>query len=439
MATLNISGFLSVTSADIQLRRFCVFIGPQAQGKSVVTKLIYFFERLIQRAMQEVVPGELTLEALKREELTRFEEIFPMYTWGTTAFSISYSLDDGHEIAINRKGGRKNNPATLGFSPEFQAVLKELTKTFKAKLRTALQSSSPLPLPMVQRDVLTKIIRSSEEHLSRYAIPPIFIPASRSFFANIEKNIFSLLSAKLDIDPLMAEFGSILEQARSALITGQRSRNYEPRRNTLSQASITVRNTDWANIIHGDYVFDGKDELIENGGRSVRLANSSSGQQEVIPLLLVVEHLHFGRRYSALGRGTASYFIEEPEAHLFPEAQRAVVQILVAATNRSRKNRMVITTHSPYILTAINNLSLAGKLAAEVSEDRRDKITAIVPEEALIPKSELCAFSIVDGEVKGIIDERSGLVRAFLVDEVSQVFAKEFDALLSLKQAKSRG
>src|SRR5687767_15194360 len=118
MAKLTISSFLSLDSAEIDIGRLNVFIGPQAQGKSLVVKLIYYFESMVRDALLELVPGDRSLSTLKKENLERFGDYFPKYAWGARGFEIRYE----HEsicIEIKRKGGRANNPATLTIRPEF--------------------------------------------------------------------------------------------------------------------------------------------------------------------------------------------------------------------------------------------------------------------------------------------------------------------------------
>lgn len=50
--------------------------------------------------------------------------------------------------------------------------------------------------------------------------------------------------------------------------------------------------------------------------------------------------------------------VEEPEQNLFPVSQRNMLYSLLEFNNYSAENKLVITTHSPYI---INDLSLAVK------------------------------------------------------------------------------
>lgn len=53
--------------------------------------------------------------------------------------------------------------------------------------------------------------------------------------------------------------------------------------------------------------------------------------------------------------------MEEPESHLFPDAQKDMAEALGLFANKN--NQLMVTTHSPYILGAFNNLLYSGKSA----------------------------------------------------------------------------
>src|SRR5436190_1478530 len=71
---------------------------------------------------------------------------------------------------------------------------------------------------------------------------------------------------------------------------------------------------------------DKEDFLQFEDKRRVKLAQASSGQQEALPLLLLLA------RFLSLhhSRGRAVY-IEEPEAHLFPSTQKLVTELMARA------------------------------------------------------------------------------------------------------------
>ena len=87
------------------------------------------------------------------------------------------------------------------------------------------------------------------------------------------------------------------------------------------------------------------------------MAQSSSMVGEIAPLVLYLK--------SGIGYGD-TLFIEEPEAHLHPAAQRAMAEILAAMVRAGI--RVVITTHSDWMLSTIANIVRRGELG-EGSEE----------------------------------------------------------------------
>ena len=132
--------------------------------------------------------------------------------------------------------------------------------------------------------------------------------------------------------------------------------------------------------------------------------------------------------------GGSSIYIEEPEAHIFPTAQKNIVELISTVYN-ARKNSLqfFITTHSPYILTAFNNLLQAGILATDATEDKIEKISRYVPKTRFLNPQEVTVYSLENGSCQSIIDSETGLIDTNIIDEVSNELAMQFDELLELE------
>ena len=62
--------------------------------------------------------------------------------------------------------------------------------------------------------------------------------------------------------------------------------------------------------------------------------------------------------------------IEEPELNLFPETQQKLIYELISDATNS-ENQITITTHSPYILFALNNCMMGGLVRDNIPEEDR--------------------------------------------------------------------
>ncbi len=99
--------------------------------------------------------------------------------------------------------------------------------------------------------------------------------------------------------------------------------------------------------------------------------------------------------------------VEEPEQNLHPESQSLVLYELLDCLNRNKGNKLVMTTHSPYILSY---LILAAK-AAELRDKgiRAEKLSKFVPEASFISGDRIAVYETrEDGSIKRL-EPRYGL------------------------------
>ena len=120
--------------------------------------------------------------------------------------------------------------------------------------------------------------------------------------------------------------------------------------------------TDVENSLDGTF-------LIHNG-RKTSIDKCSSGQREIFYLLNFIVLM----QTSTFSYGNmAILFIEEPEAHLFPNEQKMILELLGEVFNLLNGDgvewRFFFTTHSPYILNVANNMLFKGQL---LNKNRND-------------------------------------------------------------------
>ncbi|HCR1047870.1 TPA: AAA family ATPase, partial [Enterobacter hormaechei] len=87
MEKLEIDNFLSITSATLELKKVNVFIGPQAQGKSIIAKLISFFKEVPESLVNAFVDNT-TKREFSNNQISKFEQIFPPVYWENNEFRI---------------------------------------------------------------------------------------------------------------------------------------------------------------------------------------------------------------------------------------------------------------------------------------------------------------------------------------------------------------
>mgnify|MGYP002753212338 FL=1 len=98
---IHIENFGGMTFLEVSLRQINIFIGPQASGKSITVKLLFFFKNILSDIVESVSDGE-DKRTFKNEQLKKFKAYFPEESYGKSAFSISYRLDNSIGIKIYR-------------------------------------------------------------------------------------------------------------------------------------------------------------------------------------------------------------------------------------------------------------------------------------------------------------------------------------------------
>jgi predicted ATPase len=251
-----------------------------------------------------------------------------------------------------------------------------------------------------------------------YSLPQImYVPADRNFMANVRTP-----KALNQISPSLSEMVTEMINAGQAMKS--------PMLLPLNEDTYVDYNK-----LNDIFYITGKDYRI-------KLTEASSGFQSIVPLLLVSWYLsdsvkkqsanakelltseqreRFRKRFkeindnpnltdelkrialSELGKEfTKTAFInivEEPEQNLYPGSQRGMLNSLTAFNNINRGNKLVMTTHSPYL---INYLTIAVK--AHLLKDRVKtpelvkKFHSIIPQNSTIHPDDLVIYEMNEKE-----------------------------------------
>ena len=258
-----------------------------------------------------------------------------------------------------------------------------------------------------------------------YVLRKLFVPAGRSFFTSMGKAVVAFEHGGF-LDPLTISFGKYFLAMRDQL--GDQGIAIRSSRGELVQRNIrSLREKFAKELFAGEIKVERNQEYIQsNDGRRIPFSAMSSGQQELLPLWLAVNEFMDGETQSQ------QIYIEEPEAHLFPFSQGILTEYLSILLGFAPGQKMIITTHSPYILATINNQLKAGSLAARASKSVQSKIDLIVPREAWLKPRSTAAYAIIDRQTVSIIGD-DNLIDAEYLDEVSGKIARDFNRLLEIE------
>jgi AAA15 family ATPase/GTPase len=256
-------------------------------------------------------------------------------------------------------------------------------------------------------------------HLPQSKYKTLLIPAGRAVYSLISESLFSLTSEAISIDPMILNFGRHIELSRKKL------------GNILSQEKELEALL--KDILKGNFKYvNGENRIYFEENQYITLDRASSGQQEVLPLMLILMEVFYSGQLNFVT-------IEEPEAHLYPYSQYKLIE-LINRVHHSHfdKNRFIITTHSPYILTAFNNFLFSYQVA-NLNESAKVKVKAVMPEASWINPKQLAAYYVSEGSAESILNDSTGLIDDNEIDDVSEEIAGHFDTLLDIYRTFKHG
>lgn len=420
MRKLTVKNFSVIKEAELEFGKITVLIGPQSSGKSLLCKLAYFFQQIVVEQAEAAIRASDNLTDFNFRLYSELLRWFGQFEVESQTTELSYS--DG-DYALHFRHKKPNKVKT-----EFDFGLSEGIESCYRTVRRQLKNKSSREPDLVDAGFYSRRIREELIALRSSGTPEVYsyIPSSRSFFVTVQK---AVLAASNRIDPLAIRFSQDFSYDFERRVPPFKTK-YELRR---------WINDESRRILKGEVVASGNTEVfVAEDGRELPLSYLSSGTQELLPLLTCL------REFVAVSNAVATtlemkraihkrlFFVEEPEANIFPSSQYDLVRIFVRMANEPELDAsLVITTHSPYLLSSFNNLIEAGQVVRDHPELHAE-VAKIVPERYWIKDGDFKAYSIHDGKLESILNE-SGFIEGNYLDQVSDVIEKEFDQLLRLE------
>lgn len=351
----------------IDINKITIFIGNQGSGKSTIAKLISSFT-WIEKAL---VRGDYEIK------------------WFERANRLKNSFLGYHRIENYINPGLFDN-CKIEYVGKAYEILFE-----NGSLKITEIKDNSYPLPQI-----------------------MYVPAERNFLAYVK----TPNELKLASDSLKEFLGE-----------------YDKAINSMKEATALPIND-------VDVEYDRLNKIVNIKGKDykVKLTDASSGFQSLVPLFLVSDYLaksirkqsekkepmsnkesnRFKKEVEKIilnenltdeqqriaisvlsARFNKSAFInilEEPEQNLFPSSQWQLLKKLFEFNNLNIGNKLIMTTHSPYIINYLSVAIQAGDLKHRIKADPLiKKLNDIVPIESTVDASDVSIYQM---------DEKTGTV-----------------------------
>ena len=392
---LIIRNFGPIENVELKLKKINVFIGEQGVGKSTIAKLY--------SCMQDIF---LHFLILFDDNQNKIKAVFKRY--GIQSYFLADTYIEFHTIAgfvVKYEEGKFKISHPKYNEEQMKVFVIELLKDSLEHSFSGAGFSMDADfddLPDKEKEIVVSNMRTS-----------FYIPAERSLVGCVSNSLYSMIAAKIPLPKMLLEYLSFFEKAKNEY------HEYEvPFLGLTFQAS--------------------KDEdKILIGDKEIDFKYSSSGIQSIVPMLMVVD-------YCLKQNYFCSFVLEEPEISLFPTNQLELVRFIISKINQEKGiENLIITTHSPYILSILNVSILAGKILDMNPELSNELATVLKPEYHLLP-SDIEVFSLgkhINGSVEcqSILDSLTGLIKGNYLDAVSSIISADFNQLNKMYIKTLRG
>ena len=444
MQKIEIKYLGPVQELEMDIKDFNLLIGEQATGKSTVAKAIYFF-RIIKSTLTDYLcqvydtalyngndVSDGFNKVLKKELKSIFISLFG-YSWDLDKrLYLKYEYASGIwiDVKLNKNGKRKY--ISVRYSPKLTQTLKDLEKE-ALELFEQKPETTTISLAYASKERLRNYdnFKNSVNKIFDDYKETYYIPAGRSMLTLLVNNRSLLENDNLDL--ITRQFMQVIDNIHRVFEDGIRNvhKRYpdgERRFDVTKTAEMLISD------LKGDYLYNaGKAYIVvedeEEHSEKIPINFASSGQQEVLWLLNQLYIL-------MLKKEKAFVIIEEPEAHLYPSLQSKVVEFISYFANINNSS-ILITTHSPYILTSVNTLYCAGKVI-EKNSTYSKKVYDIIDSNCEIDPQKVTALKInKDKSILNLINEELQELNTEMIDEISDSVNEKYMELYYLLMSEN--
>ena len=386
---LIVKNFGPIVNAELDLKKVTVLIGEQASGKSVLAKLVTMMNE------EDILEGDVNI---------------PNWRYNLEFFNIeSFQLKISEVVFENEnyKAEITGKKYKIKYkTKQFKYLVNELVKLEEEQ--TSIEDSLNLAFKDNDFEKASELeaskginkgnILNFKNKLGKVIYHNLYIPAERIIIA-----FASFINFE---DMYLSDFMEKFEERKKR----QLSFDFKPLNLNYS-------------CIEDNKKGEEEDLITIKEGVRHPLHMAASGIQSIIPMQVLIETINPIHKHL--------FIIEEPELNLYPNTQKELLKYLIEKCTKS-DNRLIITTHSPYILTALNNLIQAHNVVKK-NPEAADEVAKIVPPQYQIDFEDVGVYFIANGTAKSIMNIENQLIDANALDEVSNDISEDFGKLLQLE------
>ena len=438
MVHLSINNIGPIQEIDIDLNRFNIFIGPQSSGKSTIAKIISFCQWLEKDCIVRQQSSHID-NAFVKEKLIDYHNISDYINEKSTF------LYEGKYLHIRYKEGKLLVDATMGFNEA------RVSKNAYIPAERTVISIPGIFSTKMPKNYLASFIDDWQQIRTKFGSGDKveILNLGESYFYDINSNA-DMLTMKNGKPLHLSQASSGLQSVTPlcvyiAYITAWIYSHSEDRSSDERKRiwdSAVAKSIYEGDEMPLDNIYDNKAPFSKSLMESFRMLSDSfsksvdMGQVGDEYLDSINEKI---KRWSEI-LATPSFsniVIEEPELNLFPQTQANLIYFILSNVDHKRDNT-VITTHSPYILYALNNCILANLVKDQLTEE--EWMDLDMPKSTCLDGKDISVWELREGCIinsegnkNKTIQDKDGLIRGNYFDRVMHNIMADFNNLMNYK------
>ena len=108
-------------------------------------------------------------------------------------------------------------------------------------------------------------------------------------------------------------------------------------------------------------------------------------------------------------------------------SQKNLIELFAIMLNNTN-SQLVLSTHSPYILSVANNLLFATRVVDKNPASTED-VESVIQRISWLNPNEVNVYFLRNGQCESVFNEMRGLIDQNMLDEISEELGADFDEL----------
>lgn len=428
MAKLIIKNIGPIKNIEVNLNKINLFIGPQSSGKSTIAKIISYCTWVEKDVMtSQSIDNYIKDKTFFRKHIEDFHKMKGYFKPSSYIYYRSNVIDikwENEECKITWVDKYAYERSKISYIPAERniVILPEAQKVefgntnirsflfdwFNARENYPKEGKKPILNLNVDYYYVNNGM-TKEDHIST---------TNNSTDDEYDILLFNASSGLQSITPLVI----MIDYLSSPAFYGKQVEVSfdQKKKNDFASFSLAL------DLIYSPYFNYEEIPSLEKFKEDVNLFSSKLGQKEPRAIQLSENYDKVLKNYQMTQN--LQLIIEEPEQNLFPETQKEFINYLLQNCLSQEQNRITITTHSPYILYALNNCIMGWLVKDNIPKEIAQTLDSY---KSWIDPKYVSAWQIRNGEVFSIQEKSTNSIGKHYFNEIMNHTLDEYYTMLN--------